>query len=347
MAADANRPAVPDDPPLSRRVDPRGFVEDAFFFGPDEAPLYAVLHAPLPSGRAGEIERPPILHVHSYGIEQIASYRMEVEMARAAAAAGFPVLRFHMTGCGDSFGEFADVTVDGMVADVVRAADLAAARGLRGQPILLGVRLGADVAVRAAAALCGVSALILWEPVPSPRAYLEGLLRSLLISNLAQGKRSGDTVATLLERLRAEGSVDVLGYPIHRRIYDEATPFAPPADAPIAQDALVVSIGKRRCAPAAIADAARLLATHGVRCETRDVQEEPGWQFNANPSFVSPALTETTLAWCLARFAAAADGGPARAGGAPATGDAPGADAGPADPPAPPRRGAVGRIEVR
>ncbi|MFN0150351.1 MAG: hypothetical protein ACKVU1_06525 [bacterium] len=287
----------------ARRTDPRGFSEEAFFFGPASAPLYAVLHAPAPSARAATF--PPIVHIHSYGIEQVASYRIEVEFARAAAAAGFPVLRFHMRGAGDSFGEFSEMTIEGMVSDVVLATRLLAQRGLAGEdraPILLGVRLGCDIAIRAASALGGVRALILWEPVADPRAYIESILRSRIISALAQGQKSGDTVASLVERLHRDGGVDVLGYPVHRRLYAEATPLAIgalPNGAPPARDALVVSIGKRQKPTARCAEIARRLEEAGARTEIRELREEAAWQFNSNPSFVSPALTQLTLSWVL------------------------------------------------
>lgn len=287
----------------ARRSDARGFTEEAFFFGPDGAPLFAVLHLP-----ARATAFPPIIHVHSYGIEQVASYRIEVEFARAAAAAGFPVLRFHMTGAGDSFGDFAEMTIASMVADVARAVELMVKRGVGAgsRPILLGVRLGCDVAVRAAEALGGVQALILWEPAADPRAYLESILRSRLISALAQGKKTGETVASLVEQLRAEGSVDVLGYPVYRRIYDEATPLAiapnTEAGSVIAEDALIVSIGKRQKPSARCVAIERMLGDAGARCEIRELREDVAWQFNSNPSFVSPSLTELTLAWCLSRL---------------------------------------------
>ncbi len=328
----------------SCRVDPGGFVEEAFFFGPPEAPLYGVLHLPARVADGGRPERPPILHVHSYGIEQVASYRMEVEFARAAAAAGFPVLRFHMTGCGDSFGEFAEVTIDSMVEDVRRASAFVTERGLDGPPALLGVRLGADVAIRAAAALGGARALILWEPVRDPRAYLESLLRSLLISNLAQGKKTGETVATLVERLRRDGFVDVLGYPIHRRIYDGARPLDIAAGARVASEALVVSIGKRVRPPAAAVEIARALRERGVACETRDVRAEPGWQFNANPSFVTAELTEATLGWCVEHLRGETEA----AAAAPATPSTPSTSPPPSPSQTPPpARAPHGRIEVR
>ena len=282
----------------ARRSDARGFTEEAFFFGPDGAPLFAVLHLP-----ARATAFPPIIHVHSYGIEQVASYRIEVEFARAAAAAGFPVLRFHMTGSGDSFGDFAEMTIASMVADVRRAVELMATRGISAgaRPVLLGVRLGCDIAVRAAEALGSVRALILWEPASDPRAYFESILRSRLISALAQGKKTGETVASLVEQLRAEGCVDVLGYPVHRRIYDEATPLVI-RSSPVTTDALIVSIGKRQKPSARCVAIERMLGDAGARCEIRELREDVAWQFNSNPSFVSPALTELTLAWCLSRL---------------------------------------------
>ncbi len=289
------------DASAARRIDPRGFSEEAFFFGPATAPLYAVLHAPAPAARASV--RPSIVHVHSYGIEQVASYRIEVEFARAAAAAGFPVLRFHMSGAGDSFGEFSEMTIDGMVSDVVLAARNLEERGLAGEnraPILLGVRLGCDIAIRAASALGGVRALILWEPVADPRAYIESILRSRIISALAQGRKSGNTVASLVEKLNRDGVVDVLGYPVHSRLYAEASTLAIgalPGGAPPARDALVVSIGKRQKPTARCAEIARRLEETGARAEIRELREETAWQFNSNPSYVSPALTQMTLAW--------------------------------------------------
>ncbi len=296
-----------EDRAPARRVDPRGFAEEALFFGPPEAPLYGVLHTPglMASGGGTEPIYPPIIHIHSFGIEQVAAYRMEVEFARAAAAAGFPAFRFHLTGCGDSHGDFARLTFDRMVEDVRAAAAYLDGRGLGRWPVLLGVRLGAEIAVRAAVALGGVRALILWEPVGNPRAYFDSLLRSLLISALAQGRKSGETVASLTERVRADGSVDILGYPLHRTLWEDARPFAVPEGAPVAQDALVVSIGKRMRVPAAITDVVGALSARGVRCETREVRDEPGWQFNENPSHVCPALTETTIGWCRERISAA------------------------------------------
>jgi hypothetical protein len=312
----------------AKRTDARGFREEAFFFGPEGAPLYAVLHLPARGDRAASPERPdgtpafpPIVHVHSYGIEQVASYRIEVEMARAAAAAGFPVLRFHMTGAGDSGGDFAEITIDGMVRDVERAVQLVSERGLvpaapreRGTGVaLLGVRLGCDVAIRAAAALGGVRALILWEPAPEPRAYLESILRSRIISALAQGEKRRETVASLVETLRRDGAVDILGYPVHRRIYEEATPLtieplaaqSPSGHAAhgLAEHALVVSIGNRQKPGARAAEIAARLLGAGVRADLRELREEAAWQFNSNPSFVSPALTEMTLSWCIERLA--------------------------------------------
>jgi hypothetical protein len=92
-----------------------------------------------------------------------------------------------------------------------------------------------------------------------------------------------------------------------------------------------------------VTDAARALETRGVRCETREVRAEPGWQFNANPSFVSPELTETTLAWCLERLARP---GTAAASATAATTANEASSETALDAP-PPAKSPVGRIEIR
>src|SRR5438128_4485746 len=83
---------------------------------------------------------------HSFGIEQVNLHRLEVLTARAMAAAGFPVLRFHVQGYGDAErrGEPVDVQwhLDGAgdAVALVRELDGVSRVGI------LGARFGAMVA---------------------------------------------------------------------------------------------------------------------------------------------------------------------------------------------------------
>jgi len=82
----------------SRALPARSATETPFFFAVQGVPLYAVLHDAA-AERAGA---PVVVHVHGLGVEQITLYRQEVLAARAAAALGFPVFRYHARGHGDS-----------------------------------------------------------------------------------------------------------------------------------------------------------------------------------------------------------------------------------------------------
>ena len=178
-------------------------LEQPAFFESAGRPLYSVFH---PAARPGA---PVVVHVHGYGVEQMALYRAEVQMARTAAAAGFPVLRVHLRGHGDSSGDFADVTLDGMVEDAMASADEAKRRSGTATVVWLGVRIGGLVAAEAMGrrsdaaglALFNFPLLIVWDQAASvlglpllPVALFAawaGLIAALALAS-ERGHRDGD-----------------------------------------------------------------------------------------------------------------------------------------------------------
>ncbi|GJG89204.1 hypothetical protein tb265_43850 [Gemmatimonadetes bacterium T265] len=96
-------------------------------------------------------------------------------LAALLAARGMHVLRFDYGGTGDSAGEAAEGSVTRWVEDVGTAVqELQDVAGVR-RVALVGMRLGAVVAVRACAAGLAVSDLVLWDPVVRGAEYLAGL----------------------------------------------------------------------------------------------------------------------------------------------------------------------------
>jgi alpha-beta hydrolase superfamily lysophospholipase len=263
----------------------------------DGIPVYAVFHEAVP----GRPAAPVVVHVHGLGVEQITLYRQEVLAARAAAARGFPVLRFHARGHGDSGGVSADVTLASLVADARAAADEARRRSRRHQVVWLGVRMGALVAALAGGPGSGrtdAAAFLLWEPVAKPADFFRQQLRTLLFSQVAGGHRPDATVDQLLERLAARGSVDVLGYTLQRSLVQSL------ADASLAR---ALTGGRARVMLAQVEARARLSPAHtqlvealragGTEVATALVQEEPGYQLMSNPAWESDALTRVTMEW--------------------------------------------------
>ena len=117
-------------------------AETPLFFECAGRPLYAV-HYPARTARPGA---PLLVVCHSLGVEQLTVYRSEVQAARAAAEAGVPAFHHHARGHGDSAGDFADVTFEGLVEDALGAAREGLERSPARGVAWLGVRFGALVA---------------------------------------------------------------------------------------------------------------------------------------------------------------------------------------------------------
>jgi pimeloyl-ACP methyl ester carboxylesterase len=103
------------------------------------------------------------------GAEQVYAHRALRHLAVRLSRRGIHVLRFDYYGTGDSGGEDADVTREGMLDDVAFAVDAARDAAATAQVALIGLRAGADVAAAYARRHAGdVAALVLWDPLEVP-----------------------------------------------------------------------------------------------------------------------------------------------------------------------------------
>jgi pimeloyl-ACP methyl ester carboxylesterase len=284
---------VPPDtrtPVLTRAAAP----ETPFFFESGDRPCYAVLHA----AAAARPDAPVVVHVHSLGVEQLSLYRQEVLTARAAAAAGFAVMRHHARGHGDSAGDFAAVTCESLVADARAAAAAARRRTGATRVVWLGVRFGAAIAALAAQGRDDTAGFILWEPVHRATTHFRDQLRFLLFSNIAGGIRPDATPEQLIARAREGGVVDVSGYQLHAPILASVeTLTLAEALAPHAVPVAVAQIQQRAKLAPATAQLLEGLAARGRRTFSGLVHEEPGYQHISNPAWECPALTALTREW--------------------------------------------------
>jgi alpha-beta hydrolase superfamily lysophospholipase len=126
-----------------------------------------------------------------YGYEALCSHRGLRAFEEAAAAVGLPTMHFDYLGTGDSAD--IDPQADQLTAwtqDVVAAVhELRRRTGVQ-QVCLLGVRLGALLAVLAASECAAVTSLILIAPIINGRRYV----RSLRTARLAAASMGGGTV---------------------------------------------------------------------------------------------------------------------------------------------------------
>jgi pimeloyl-ACP methyl ester carboxylesterase len=157
---------------------------------------------------------------HSFGLEQIYFQALETPLARQLAGDGFPVLRFHGQGYGDSDGYSDTISLHSHVRGVEDAVRILMESARVEMVGLIGARFGATVAVLAADST-SASRLVLWDPIVNGTTYTRYLSQLSAIGRvLTSGPdRNGGTHSVdILER---DGVLDVLGFPLHRAVFEE------------------------------------------------------------------------------------------------------------------------------
>lgn len=172
----------------------------ALFFGESSRQLYGVYHAP----RAGSARDAGVVLCYPGAQEYNMAHWAFRKLAGMLAREGFHVLRFDYRGTGDSAGATGEgnsaLWVEDLRLAVTELRDMAGIRPIS----VLGMRLGASLAVRACSEGLSVRDLVLWEPAVSGREYLADLEAMDRRRNL------------LLLHPRAEGtsSEELSGFPL-------------------------------------------------------------------------------------------------------------------------------------
>ena len=150
---------------------------EPLFFGPAARPRFGWIHRPASGdARAGLIICDP------FGYEAVCAHRSLRHFAEAVGAVGVAALRFDYDGTGDSAGSDRDPgRLTEWVTSIRDAIDTLRARTGVERIFVLGVRLGAALAVLAARDRRDVDGVIAFAPVVSGRAYLREL-RALQMS---------------------------------------------------------------------------------------------------------------------------------------------------------------------
>lgn len=269
--------------------------EEAFFLKAQDGELFCVLHKSPSAPRGGVVLCPSIL------AEEHKIYGAQVLAGRAFAAAGFSALRLHYRGTGHSSGVGQDMTVDSMLEDVATAVAYLKEQGNAPSLVFCGGRWGGLVAGLAAQHHPG-AALILWEPVLDGPGYFRDAFRASQFSALAGGA-SALTVTQAVERVRSDGVLDTLGYPVHRALYDSAAgrsliQAATAGPRPV----LLVQVSRHPDLKPEFNKLKDAVTASGGTVETALVAGEGAWNFVDSPMPSPEAIVKTSAAW-LARIA--------------------------------------------
>ena len=240
---------------------------------------------------------------HSLGLEQIWFGDLEVATARALAASGRPVLRFHGQGYGESEGDAADVRVATHLQDARDAVEvLREHTGVR-EVGLLGARFGAAVALVVGCEM-GAARVALWDPVVDGAAYVRTLARTAAITMLTTAGQARDAA---MEALDEQDELDVSGGSLSKTLLDDVAAFSPMdvlARGSVPGRALLVQVSRQAEPRPAMTQVAGSLRSHGCPVDL-EVVADPGFRTWGNQRYWSTengrmkADTQTTLASAL------------------------------------------------
>jgi pimeloyl-ACP methyl ester carboxylesterase len=197
-------------------------MERPSFFPGHQAALFGFYHGATAA-------RPELAFVlsHPFGEEKLWSHRVFVSFARELAERDWPTLRFDYMGTGDSGGELRDSSIESHVGDLHAA--ICHLRQLVGPETRIGVaglRLGASVAALLAerqpeGVITGP--MLLWDPIIDGWTYMQELMRSHLVTQLAVFGRVVEGRDSLRERVARGESVSVDGYELAAPLLDSCS----------------------------------------------------------------------------------------------------------------------------
>lgn len=174
------------------------------YFGERSRRLFGV-YSP---GRAGAGRARGAVLCAPWGPEYLRAHRSLSQLGKWLNEAGVHVLRFDWYGTGDSAGDLREARLDGWLGDLHSAID--ELRDTAGLPrvTLVGLRLGAALAARAAAERRReVNGLVLWDPVLKGQEHLREL-RALHAQSITG------------RELQA-GPGELLGFPLSEALRDD------------------------------------------------------------------------------------------------------------------------------
>jgi exosortase A-associated hydrolase 2 len=255
----------------------------------------------LPAGPGGETTTAgtgAVLLVPPFAEELNKCRRMLALLGQGLAARGVPAVLPDLRGTGDSDGEFADARW-GRWLDDLRTVSGWLERS--GTPVtgLVGLRLGARLALDLAADLPGLRRVILWQPVFSGRQHLSQFLRLRMAGGLLGGE-AGETVATLREALLAGRTLEVAGYDLSPELAADLEALHGPAPVPpagVPLHCLEVSPGETPTLSRVTADQVARWQAAGVEASGEVLPGESFW--STVEIGTAPALLTRSLALLL------------------------------------------------
>lgn len=183
---------------------------EPFYFGKPTKSLFGIYYPP----RSRTSCHVGITLCYPMGQEYIRSHRSLVRLAEFLSSAGFHVLRFDYYGCGDSWGDCHQGSIRRWIDDISTAVnELSSGYDLE-KVCLVGLRLGAALAMMAGISRSDIDSIVIWDPIIDGAIYLNELMR------LHNEWLRGSFAKTQLDHKHGD-HYEVLGFPITDSMREE------------------------------------------------------------------------------------------------------------------------------
>ena len=197
-------------------------IESPFFFeNKTNRRLFGILHE-CDAKKAERLCGAAIIYCHPLFEEKLHSHRVMVNFARYAANRGIHVLRFDYFGDGESEGFFEEASISSRISDIFAAIRIAEDRLQASKIFLLGLRLGATLALLASGNHEMVAGIAAWSPIIKGKEYIHTMLRVNLSKQMIVHKKILYNSDALIEKITLGELVNVDGYEISNSLFSEA-----------------------------------------------------------------------------------------------------------------------------
>ena len=249
-------------------------LEKSFFFsGSQDRNLYGFLH-----GVDTDQKTIGLIYCHPFAEEKNMSHSVLVKSARMFAKEGFPVLRFDLSGCGDSEGNLNCVSIADWQEDLEAAVQVFTRETGVLNYMIWGLRLGAGLALLHVEKDEKVSGLILWQPVFDFSLHLKQFLRRMISSEIVKTKKSTEPVSVSEVKLLQDEEVTVIGYPITKNFYNSCKVIGScPSLVKPTIPTFLLSVSLSEVAATAFGRYSAKLNEYGTPVTMQHIKAEPFW----------------------------------------------------------------------
>lgn len=176
---------------------------EPFYFGREPKLLFGIYYPPY----VGHNVETGIILCYPMGQEYMRSHRAFLHLARTLSSDGFNVLKFDYYGCGDSAGKCEEGDIQQWISDISKAVDELKEGCEAKRLYLVGLRLGATLALISSDGRDDIDGVVLWDPIVKGANYIDEL--RIMHQEWLRGSFSRS-----ISQQNREDEEEILGFPL-------------------------------------------------------------------------------------------------------------------------------------